>query len=470
MTRQWAWWIRELRRPPEWSGPEYRRLAARLLDLITSRRIEAGTQLPPERVLSVLLAVSRGTVVRAYDELAADGFVERRVGSGTFVCQPPSWGAAARPTASSALRALAHSAGVIDLAAGPVLPPAGLPTMPGMSAVAGVPASAGAPAMAGWSAEEGQSVHGVVCAEIARLLTTVLAEPVRAEDITLTAGRRHGTQLALAALRRGGYRLVGACPSATVAGYDARGAWLPACGRRRVADGRSRLAFVVDDDTRVCGDSDDAEVRPARSAPWVVVDADPMVLLGAPADPRWHPHRNQTQGAVGVVRVGSLSPIIGSASRVGWVYDPQQLVTDDVRRQLVASGTSPSLAAILPARQALTAVDAAWTARLRERMDDRTAYVVDLAGEVLPSWRVRRREGYPVVWVEPPTQDTDVLAEIAAEAGVLVTPGSRYCPSGLHRGRLRLCLSVAEYTLEAAVHRLAGAWRTLCELQAQSPA
>ena len=84
MTRQWAWWIRELRRPPEWSGPEYRRLAARLLDLITARRIEAGTQLPPERVLSVLLAVSRGTVVRAYDDLAADGFVERRVGSGTF--------------------------------------------------------------------------------------------------------------------------------------------------------------------------------------------------------------------------------------------------------------------------------------------------------------------------------------------------------------------------------------------------
>lgn len=455
MTRQWAWWIRELRRPPEWSGPEYRRLAARLLDLITARRIEAGTQLPPERVLSVLLAVSRGTVVRAYDDLAADGFVERRVGSGTFVRQPPAWGAAARPTASSALRALAHSAGVIDLAAAPLLPPAAVPVVP---------------AMAGWSADESQSLHAVVRAEIARLLTTVLAEPVRADDITLTAGRRHGTQLALAALRRGGYRLVGGCPSATVAGYDARGAWLPGCGRRRVGPGRSRLAIVVDDDTRVCDGQDDAGGRLAGSAPWVVVDADPMVLLGAPADPRWRPARNDAPGPTGVVRVGSLTPIVGSDSRVGWVHDPQRLVTDVVRGQLQAGGTAPSVAAILPARQALPAIDGSWTAQFRERVDARTAYFVALAREVLPSWRVRRQEGYPAVWVELPTQDTDVFAEIAAEAGVLVTPGTRYCPSGLHRGRLRLSLSVAEYTLEAAVHRLAGAWRTLCELQAQGPA
>src|SRR5581483_3488199 len=44
-----------------------------------------GTRLPPERSLAGALAISRGTAVAAYDALVADGLVERRRGSGTFV-------------------------------------------------------------------------------------------------------------------------------------------------------------------------------------------------------------------------------------------------------------------------------------------------------------------------------------------------------------------------------------------------
>ena len=44
-----------------------------------------GERLPAERQMAKSFASSRGTVRKALEDLAADGFIERRVGSGTFV-------------------------------------------------------------------------------------------------------------------------------------------------------------------------------------------------------------------------------------------------------------------------------------------------------------------------------------------------------------------------------------------------
>ena len=46
-----------------------------------------GTRLPSSRQLSEQLAVSRNTVVRAYDELVAEGYVDTRPASGMFVAE-----------------------------------------------------------------------------------------------------------------------------------------------------------------------------------------------------------------------------------------------------------------------------------------------------------------------------------------------------------------------------------------------
>jgi DNA-binding transcriptional MocR family regulator len=64
----------------------YRLLAAALQQAILRGDIAAGSRLPAARRLAQQLAASRTTVVAAYDLLRQDGWVERRIGSGTWVC------------------------------------------------------------------------------------------------------------------------------------------------------------------------------------------------------------------------------------------------------------------------------------------------------------------------------------------------------------------------------------------------
>jgi GntR family transcriptional regulator / MocR family aminotransferase len=60
-------------------------LVDQLRDAIQHARIRPGARLPSSRRLSEQLSVSRNTVVRAYDTLIVEGFVEARPASGMFV-------------------------------------------------------------------------------------------------------------------------------------------------------------------------------------------------------------------------------------------------------------------------------------------------------------------------------------------------------------------------------------------------
>ncbi|MBT9300017.1 MocR-like pyridoxine biosynthesis transcription factor PdxR [Pseudomonas sp. TAE6080] len=64
----------------------YEALRLRVLD----GRLVSGTRLPASRDLAQALAISRNSVVRAYDQLYAEGFIEGRVGDGTYVAQLPT--------------------------------------------------------------------------------------------------------------------------------------------------------------------------------------------------------------------------------------------------------------------------------------------------------------------------------------------------------------------------------------------
>jgi GntR family transcriptional regulator / MocR family aminotransferase len=54
---------------------------------IRTRRISGGSRLPPSRALAEELELSRSVVVAAYEQLEAEGYLEGRVGSGTYVVE-----------------------------------------------------------------------------------------------------------------------------------------------------------------------------------------------------------------------------------------------------------------------------------------------------------------------------------------------------------------------------------------------
>jgi len=65
--------------------PLYQQLYMHMRQAILSSELKGGTKLPSTRALADELGVSRNTVLNAYEQLAAEGYLESSEGSGTFV-------------------------------------------------------------------------------------------------------------------------------------------------------------------------------------------------------------------------------------------------------------------------------------------------------------------------------------------------------------------------------------------------
>jgi len=67
------------------SQPMFEQLAQNLRQLILSKKISGGAKIPSSRQLAAELSVSRVTIVTAYDQLIAEGYLQGRHGAGVFV-------------------------------------------------------------------------------------------------------------------------------------------------------------------------------------------------------------------------------------------------------------------------------------------------------------------------------------------------------------------------------------------------
>lgn len=65
--------------------PLYRQLYGALRDAILAGRLKPGDRLPASRALAQRLGCSRNRVTEAYEMLAAEGYLEGRIGAGSFV-------------------------------------------------------------------------------------------------------------------------------------------------------------------------------------------------------------------------------------------------------------------------------------------------------------------------------------------------------------------------------------------------
>jgi GntR family transcriptional regulator/MocR family aminotransferase len=103
--------------------PRYKQVYRHIRDAIVERRLAAGERLPSTRTLANEAGLARKTIEEAYAQLEAEGYLERRAGSGSFVADVArsmparSRGAvklAGRRTLSKRGRAIASSTACVE--------------------------------------------------------------------------------------------------------------------------------------------------------------------------------------------------------------------------------------------------------------------------------------------------------------------------------------------------------------------
>jgi len=70
---------------PSAAATLHRRVYRSILERILSGELAPGSRLPSTRRLSERLEISRNSVMHAFEQLSAEGYLESRVGSGTYV-------------------------------------------------------------------------------------------------------------------------------------------------------------------------------------------------------------------------------------------------------------------------------------------------------------------------------------------------------------------------------------------------
>ena len=102
-------------------GDRGRTLQHGLRDAVRGGRLTAGEVLPGTRELAIALGLARGTVVEAYEQLVAEGYLASRSGSGTVVAAGASRAASDEPDPPRAAPAFAVDLrpGVPDLGSFP---------------------------------------------------------------------------------------------------------------------------------------------------------------------------------------------------------------------------------------------------------------------------------------------------------------------------------------------------------------
>jgi DNA-binding transcriptional MocR family regulator len=451
-----------------------RGLERALRDLIQLGEIRPNSLLPSERSLADTLAISRTTVTNAYQALADDGLVVRRVGSGTRVCQPN----AAELTLNGlrgedrVLRYMHATLGTVDFVNGAV---------PGLPLVAEVAGSLTGPDYQDLMENQPYNPLGLweLRVRIAEQLAAAGA-PTEPEQILVTSGAQQALELVTAALLRPGDLVLVEDPTFRAAlqklracgarieavPTDAEGVDVAAM-ERVIARFPVRLVYLLPAMHNPTGAvlSHDRAVRLATLAAQtqtVIVDdrslADtafgrsPLAPVVSLRNSDW------------ILTVGSFSKTFWSGLRVGWIRASARLI-----RGLAEVKTMSDLGTSL--------VSQAVTLRLLEHLDEavatrqamlRSGYerLTRLLGEFLPEWSWQEPYGGSSLWVRLPYPCAVTFTDLAQRHGVAVLPGPVFSPHERHDEHLRLPFSCRPGVLDAGVQRLAQAWNEMPRYQA----
>ncbi|MFN2559921.1 MAG: PLP-dependent aminotransferase family protein [Jatrophihabitans sp.] len=444
-------------------GPVYSALAHGITSLVLDGRIATETRLPSERELAASLHISRATVTAAYDALRSEGFLASRTGSGSYVTVPA--GSQPRPALARWTTRSNEAADVIDLSCAALPAPPDL--LPGAM-------SAAAARLGPYLLGDGYDPAGLpVLREAVAARFTGRGVPTRPEQILVTNGALHGLDLLLRLLLGPGDRAITELPTYPGA-LDAiranggrvvpvpmapEGGWQVGQLQAGLRQTAARLAFLTPDFHNPTGalvpEAHRREVLAvARQTGTTVVVDESFVDLGFRGNER------PTAGIdSSVITVGSLSKAVWGGLRIGWLRASTDLVHRLAALRTSIDMGSPVLEQVVAA-SLVEQLDDIAARRVAELVPQRDALVAALA-QHLPDWRVTVPEGGLSLWAELSSPLSTPLSMLAAQAGVVVVPGSRFGVDGTLERFLRLPYSLPADRLAEAVRRLAGVWAQL---------
>ncbi len=453
------------------SGPVYRRLANGLRSAVLRGDLAAGSRVPAERNLARLLAVSRTTVVSAYEILRQEGWLESRQGSGTRVRRAPRRTAPApeEPVPSfrrhPVYRSLIEGSGGTIEFLGAHLPGTGAIPEEIVSLQKGV---------ARLARDHGYLPVGLP--ELRRAIARRMEArglPTTEEQVLVTSGAQQAIGLAAQLFLQRGDAV--AVESPTYLGamdiFTNAGAHLvplpvgekgvrPEALREVVLRASPRLVYLVptfhNPTGALVGEAGRREIaRIADETEVPIVEDDTLADLTLGPEPP-PPIAAFSRGGP-VATVGSLSKVLWGGLRIGWIRAPEPILARLTRLKILTD-LGCSVLSQLAAVELLGSIDAIRRVRRRE-VRAKYGRLAKLLKRLLPSWSWTPPAGGLSLWVKLPHGDATAFAQVALRHGVAVVPGPLASPDSGGADRLRLPFVHDVKTMTEGIQRLARAWR-----------
>lgn len=463
------------------ADPLNEQLADALTRAIEVGLLPPGTRLPAERELARELALSRTTIVAAYDRLRLAGLARSRQGSGTRVAARRPGLFALTPTPAEDTdtevpfrlgEADGRTAGLATVADHPdaiQLTIGALPAGPAVAASVETALRADVPALLG---EMGYDPFGLPRLRLAiAAYLERLGVSTHPDQILVTNGAQQAVHLVGSQIGGPGSAVVlenptyiGAIDAFRTTGnrlmpmpVDANGPRIEVAALL-AANAPVRLAYVVPTYHNPTGATMPEERRRALATAaadqgfYVVEDLTPDTSLGADAPPPIAAFDASDR----VITIGSLSKLAWGGLRIGWIRAPRPEVDRLVAGKIVADHATSLITQAIAAR-VFDRIDEV-VAFTRAAAAERRSIVTDALARRLPDWHWTVPEGGLSLWVGLPDADAVQFSRVAARHGVIVRPGPLASPDGGFRDHIRIAYGAPPERLAEAVDRLAAAW------------
>jgi DNA-binding transcriptional MocR family regulator len=435
-------------------GTKTEQVEALVLRRIERGDLSIGSRLPSERVLSERLGLSRVTVVRALDQLRADGVLETKRGSGTHVRPLDRLLDPIAPVST----VTAGDQPMLDLRFATTAAPHDVAEVVAQFVTGGLPQ-----AMGGDGPPSGGSVE----------LRTALAErltkegvPTEPGQLTLTVGAAAGLNAALAGLDLGPGVAITESPTypaafdllrkhrLDVVGWPA-GVWdtdqLAHLCRRH----KPKVIYLQADNHNPTGLSLPADRRTAVVE--IARRYDAALISDETMRPLWLASGDQPEPLSRyprTVSVGSLSKTVWGGLRVGWVRTGRQL-----RRRINTSAqlsvVSPSALDDLLAQEILGRLDGVLSRRKKRLRGNLQALETGLKALDGVAWTTPT--GGMTLWLELTEVRARRVLEAARDQGLLLGAGDLFTPDGTDRRHIRIPFTATPSTLRLVASRLGSA-------------